>query len=264
MPLMAWFLYTLISFLIQNGGCLSRENISSLVLIFFNLQGLNHLFPKFRPVNGPWFFTIIMLCYLLLIPFKKLEQRHKDVNSWPSIIAMFVVTALASVNGRLDLSGIFCFFGGGILTALGYNDKEKNHSIVTAGLLVIGSCCIRIVGKVFLDDLWIYNDVIVLFTHFAFAFGILKSIRWLRGINKTVFDNTMSSKPIEWIDRISVYVYCFHGAFISGSFSIFGLNMRLIPSVIMVYIASFALSTVICSLFDPLRCHISKMINQTS
>lgn len=260
-PLAAWILYSIISLLLKNGGCLPKESIGNLLLLLFNLQGLNHLFPKFKPVNGPWFFTIIMLCYLLLIPYKKIEEHNKRINSWSSLVIMFGVTALFSIGEMVDLSGIFFFFGGYILTAMGYNDKDKNHSILTALILIVGSCGIRIVGKYLFDDLWVYNDVIVLITHFAFAFGIMKSIRWLRGIKKSIFDQTMSSAIMKWIDKISIYVYCFHDIFIAASFS---LNFKLIPSIFMVYIASFVSASIICVTFEALGTVFATQLRRTS
>lgn len=80
MPLLAWALYYLISALIQQNGHLEKDTVFALVLMLFNLQGLRHFFTGFISVDGPWFFTIIMICYALVIPYKRLEKKFNTRN----------------------------------------------------------------------------------------------------------------------------------------------------------------------------------------
>lgn len=48
-----------------------------------------------------------MLCYLLLIPYKKVEARHHQIYNWIMLIVIFAFSVIASISGVLDLSGVF-------------------------------------------------------------------------------------------------------------------------------------------------------------
>ncbi len=135
---------------------MTSDSTISLVLILLNLQGLQHLFPTFISVNGPWFFTVIMLCYLLLIPYKKAEARHHQIKNWIMLIIIFAFSVIASI------SGVFYFFGGYIITKLGFNDGKKRNTLFSAILLIIGSCVIRVFGKIVFDGSWLYEDMLAL------------------------------------------------------------------------------------------------------
>lgn len=115
MPLLAWIIYYTLHSLCINNGHISGDSWFCIILLLLNLQGLHHLFPNFKSIDGPWFFTIIMLCYITLIKYKKIEITNPNINNWRTILVMFIIVALASINNILDLTGLFYFYNGYIV-----------------------------------------------------------------------------------------------------------------------------------------------------
>ena len=114
-------------------------------------------------------------------------------------------------------------------------------------------------GKKILDGNWFYDKGIVLLCHFSLAIGILLAIKWLRSVRSEKFDRVMSSAVMHWLDAISVYVYCFHGPFIAGGLSIFALRLPDLVSILLVYLATFAVATAIYIPFETMGSKIKSM-----
>ena len=72
------------------------------------------------------------------------------------MIIIFAFSVIASI------SGVFYFFGGYIITKLGFNDGKKRNTLFSAILLIIGSCVIRVFGKIVFDGSWLYEDMLAL------------------------------------------------------------------------------------------------------
>lgn len=152
------------------------------------------------------------------------------------------------------------FFGGYIITKLGFNDGKKRNTLFSAILLIIGSCAIRVFGKIVFDGSWLYEDVFAILCRLALAFGIIKACRWLNGALTSRFNSIMTSTIMNWLDKISVYVYCSHGLFITGGLSMLDTNIHYVALTLLVYICSFAAATIAFIVFEPLGQKIRNLI----
>lgn len=56
-------------------------NQQNTLMIFLNLHGLNFMFTRIQDLGkGPWFLSIIMICYIILLCYLKVEEKHKTIE----------------------------------------------------------------------------------------------------------------------------------------------------------------------------------------
>lgn len=249
MPLLAWILYSAI-LASYKGQLLNSDTWMSLLALSINLQGLRHIFPAFPRIDGPWFFTVIMICYLIAIYWKKLEVKYSDINSIITILLLAVIVVLLSRISIL-LDGVFFFFGGYILEKMDFF-RNRKLSLSTTMALMICSCMIRLLGKIVLDGSWLYDHVIVFLCSFLLTIGIIITSYWIEVIFTKQFIIIMKSPISRWIDSISAYVYCFHEVFIFGPLTVFILGLPVWACIISIFIGSFILATILYIPFETL------------
>ena len=80
------YLYILLNICLHGGITINK----TLIFQLFNLQGLFMIFQKMSLIDGPWFFTVIMICYILLIFIKK-EEDKLDKCSTNGILILLVI-----------------------------------------------------------------------------------------------------------------------------------------------------------------------------
>lgn len=188
--------------------------------IFIFLSNTQYWFQVIPGGAHLWFISIIFLCYLFLplislIPCKSLH---------------FASLILLVLTG-----GFLCYYyddgvGRGLFYVvvfnLGYVIRRYNIRIPCIGLamLIIVSVVFRLLAKHYWDGTIMYNNIIVAFTHTAFALGFFGlCIRFLK---------CKPSKIIDWFDQMSYPIYITHYTFFVGTFRTMDLTGNMILNVL--------------------------------
>lgn len=230
-PLYLWILVNIV--------ILKRISLPTykLVMTLFNLQGLhviNDIFPK---VNAPWFLTVIYLCYILLIPFKKLESRNPNITKIQNLPLIFLIYVLLLFI-RVDIFGVaFLLFG----YYIAKNNTMEDDSLFKGIFIFAISLIIRIMAKFLIHNDILYVNIFVTLSTILLTYSIVSIFRnAVRNVK--VIKNALSTPFFKVIDNASIYVYLTHEIFIDLCFRL--LNNTYL-SIILVFIFSFAFSIVL-------------------
>lgn len=210
-PLLLWFaVYTIIKLIKGNYDI----HLWQIVMLLFNMQGLNHICSRIPLGVGPWFFTVIELCYLfyLILDTNKL-QKPIDKFSVHSLLGLFTIVVVLQFCG-INFGGIFAFYLGCFI----YNNKVTLSKIWNSiwAIILLGffSITLRLVGKMFLDDTVFYNNVLSSFTHTILAAAIFLFFNYLAIHYSKAVEFIGSFPLVTWLDKLSIYVYLTHTWFL--------------------------------------------------
>ena len=210
-PLLLWFVvYTIVKLLKGNYDI----SLWQVIMLLLNMQGLNHICNRIPLGVGPWFFTVIELCYIfyLVLDTSKIVN-HKDKYSFRTLLSLFGIVVVLQFCG-INFGGIFTFYLGCFI----YNNKEEVSKIANKIWIIIifgtVSIALRLVGKMLFDDTVFYDNVLSSFTHTMLAASIFLFFQFL-GIHYSKTIELIGMFPlVTWLDKISIYVYLTHTWFL--------------------------------------------------
>lgn len=189
-PLLMWIVYYIIEAFFNGRLFNSADIVITIPILFLNLQGLNHIWNGFRTINGPWFFTVIMMCYLLVIPYKMVERIVGKQKCQQITIILFLLAVVLSPLG-IDLSSFVYFFAGITLpNILLIKNSSKNRFIIS--VVIILAAVLRVLSKPVFDGSWIYF-AIVMITEMMMSMGFIAFVSSLRNGSKR-FDEIASQR----------------------------------------------------------------------
>ena len=187
---------------------------------------------------GPWFFTVIMVCYLMTAAYFVARQHIKNLDkvlfSFGGIIPfiIFVVFVYLGIN----LNGPLCYMIGFGLKKREILEKKRPKNIFVAFIIFVIAVGVRLLSKHYIDGSILYNQILAPITHIMIAAAFFIGIRWLFEMFPGVFTKIAANRGVRWIDTISIYVYICHDWFISDLFvDIF----ELVPSFVLGLILFF-------------------------
>lgn len=228
-------------------------NIIAIPFLVCNLQGVNFLIssikvPQIEGLSHTWFLTVIVLCYLLLILVKELENRYEYKYSLREIILLILVLVgldLLFIPLGIQLGYFLTFFIGYILGKIELKITNKMYMLST--LIMILSLTIRLLGRHFFDGSIFYANIIVIFTQILLALWFFFSIKWL--ISKFIFfDMVSKSDIVKILDSYSFYIYLTHYMFIVGTLSVKGfINgtfLQLLAIVLLTVFSAFVVKVI--------------------
>ena len=163
-----------------------------------------------------WFVTAIMLCYLLLILAKKLEEREliKEKRLAAVIsIACFVGLAFC----RIQLAYFICFLIGYALGRETEIISFRKYTYLTTAM--IGAVALRLVAKHFVDGTAVYDVIVVGVSHTIIAVWIFYTVRFLD--EKVHWIHRLAtSKVTQKCDELSFFIYITHNYFLIRRFGL--------------------------------------------
>ena len=225
------------------------------ILFLTNTQGLSWVFLNFPQIHNEgvlgglgnlWFVTTIMLCYLILILAKKLEEREliKEKRLAAVIsIACFVGLAFC----RIQLAYFICFLIGYALGREKGNISLRKYLFLTAGMICAVS--IRLAAKHFIDGTAAYDVIVVGASHTTIAVWIFYSVRLLD--EKVHWIHQLATSQVtQKCDDLSFFIYITHNYFLVRRF---GLN-TMVPGL--------ALQTVLFCVLSLITALIVKWISE--
>lgn len=190
--------------------------------ILLNLEGLNFILSAMPSdiVIGPWFFTNIMACYILLLLYQRLREKHawaERIFSYGGTIPLVVFVLFGML--QISTDGALAFFMGVALKRRGLLEQQIKYNIFVAVACFAVAVALRLVANRYIDGSVLYNEVIAPGTHVMIAGAFVVSMKWLFGSMPKIMNQIAQSKLLRHLDRISVYLYISHGWFITPVFS---------------------------------------------
>ena len=245
-PALLWLSITCISSFAKKK---SFQNTHEVVFLLLNLQGLGFIFTRMQNLFiGPWFFTCIMFCYVLLVILRRIELKHSNiqiVTNKGGLLFLLVFCMLGLIH--INISGALGFFIGLALKHYHLIDCPKKKSIFNYILFFLFAVSIRLLTKRMLDGSVFYDEIIVPLTHIILAVALFASIKWMFEITPRIMNRIASSKILQHLDRISVYAYISHDMLISGVLlSLFQLSISIYLSIPLYFVAVVILATALC------------------
>lgn len=229
-------------------------NLHGLVYMLFNLQGISFLFSSINISAIPgfghtWFLTVILICYLLLILVKKIENKFSykyTLKRVVNLISIFIIVDLLFVSFGVQLGYFLVFFIGYVFGKLEL--KVTNKMCFFSTICMILSLLIRLLGRRTFDDTIFYNNIIVIYTQTVLALWIFISIKWV--VNKSKQLNVLSKSTITKIfESYSFYIYLTHYMFLVGSLSVSGIDVCIMLQLLIMIVLTI-LTAFIVKLID--------------
>ncbi len=215
-----------------------------LILFGLNLQGLHWIIPYIPGVDEAgalgglthlWFITVIMICYLMLIAIKRIENKTSINNKIviPVILLVFILLGLLRVN----VLPLACFYIGYVSGKNSSIISKKNYLFLTTGMII--ALAARFVIRRFADDTALYDVVTVHLSHLVLALWIFHAVRLIT-VHIKLVSNIAQSKFVFWCDQASLFIYITHDYFLSEQFGLKDLVYRT-PAQVLLF---FALSII--------------------
>ena len=193
-----------------------------------SLSGMGHL----------WLVSIILILYLLTIFLNKnIEWLKKNYNIVLAL-AIIICGITLFINQKIGRYFFYALLYFAIYTKNKYTqiNNEKWKSIAKYCIIIIMMCALRLIGKKFFDNTFLYDGVIVLITQAVIALNIFKFILCL--------NIKSESKIIDFLYEHSYFVYIVHYIFCRGPLKIiYPLSKYYLFQVILVFTA-----TLICAI----------------
>ena len=240
-PAILWVIFVTIYEIVVMSTAPSAKDL----LIFgLNLQGMSWVIPQLPQIDETgalgglthlWFITVIMLCYLILIGIKKLEEKTTINNRivLPVIIALSIVLGLF----RINIIYLACFYIGYVLGKRPSTVTRKSYIFLSVGMMA--ALAARFIIRRYADDTALYDVVTFHLSHLVLAMWIFYTIRIMTDHIKLI-GSLAGSKLIAWFDALSLFIYITHDYFLSDQFGLKDLVYRT-PAQILLF---FALSIV--------------------
>lgn len=224
--------------------CHNSIDVFEIIKYLFCLQGINFIFAfipfsEIEPLGNLWFITVIMLCYLLIIPIKKAEKNHAS-KKWmvvSVITIIFFVPLISSYFGLLSINTSYfvVFFVGYYISK--YRIKVNAKLFVIFGVLLFAFAIIlRLTGKHFFDENYqsIYQ-IIVSITHPLIAISCFFIFNFIT--NKIKIMKSLANSGV-WatIDKYSYYIYITHYAFLHSVTSVANFNLNSYFTVLLFFV----------------------------
>jgi peptidoglycan/LPS O-acetylase OafA/YrhL len=189
-------------------------------LLLCNLQGIDFLCSHIKIASYPglgqlWFMTALMLCYFILPVLQRTRgtiEVLKPLSKLWIVLVLFMITSLISLFFGVHLSCILIFSVGYFLGDKIFHLRQR---LLYGSLLFSFGVCLRLLGKLYFDDTFLYNQIITTFTHTLIAVSLLIIIHFIyeRSIRKRHLNN---SRFITHVDSLTYYVYITHYFFLTG------------------------------------------------
>lgn len=243
-------MYILVLFL-QIYNVINSEygTVRSIPTYLANLQGLGFIIngldlPQMNGLGHLWFLTAIMLCYLLLIIMKKIEDHisFKATSVGVSMVVFCILDVVFAYTINIQLHYFIAFFIGYILGKIEARIPLRNYVCLSGAMLC--AMVIRLSMRSLCDGTITYNSIVVPFTHIVLAVWIYTTIQYICQTIPAFTKSIAQSNVMNWLDGLSLYAYMTHYMFLVGPFYIDAL-----PCSKTIQLLSFAAGTLISAYF---------------
>ena len=166
---------------------------------------------------GPWFFTNIMGCYILLLCYLRIEKKHPGISHVfdnCGVIPLLLFVFLGMIHISTD--GALAFFIGFTLQRKKYFEKQSKYNVFVAIGYFAFSIFGWLIGKRYLDGTVFYNEIVAPGAHVTIAISALIGIKWMFVMLPRIMTGIADSRIIRHLDKISIYIYISHDMLFAG------------------------------------------------
>ena len=239
-PLLLWGTIMSIAMVLRG------EQIPSLkeyIYFLLNLHGLNFIFYRMKDLAmGPWFFTVIMFCYLITALYFVVKEYIKNLDQilfyYGGVIPLILYVFFAYLG--INLNGLLCYMIGFGLKKRGLLNKKRSKNIcvvVFVFLIAVGGW---LISRQYIDGTILYDQVLAPLAHILIATAFFIGVKWLFDQFSMPLNIIASSKAVGWIDKISIYVYVCHTWFLDPLFvDVFAIGLPVIFCVPLFFLSAF-------------------------
>ncbi len=216
------------------------SSITSIVAYLFDLQGINSLLiniqsPIITGAGHLWFLTVIMICYLLLIPIK----RCIDESFWSSRKAVVIGLVILALDLVLICIGIqigyiLCYFIGYAIGKWRKTLSKKTYVFITT--VMIASVMLRFFSNKYYDNTIVYNYGVSILTHIALAVWIYSTAVVFYGHFPNLVDRLTSCSVWNYLEKYSFCIYICHYAFLTGPLNVGAINTNIGIQMILFFV----------------------------
>lgn len=203
----------------------------SVTAYLLNLQGYHYIFaflPRVPGIGGLthlWFITVLLVCYLLTLLYKRHEKTGDRWLKTALVIGLVLTVPLGLQGLRIDY--IWIYFAGYAAGKKQVRLSVKKYILLFAVMAV--SVAGRMVMKRYCDvhgDNNLYLYVVIPLAYNAMALWLYYTIDLLNARFRLMerLQNTLLDKGIHRLDALSFYIYITHYAFMDGPFAVVHLT----------------------------------------
>ena len=260
-PALIWLFIICVSAFLRNQ---KLPELHECIFLLLDLQGLKFIFSTIKDLFiGPWFFTNIMCCYILLLCYLRIEKKHPEafhLFDYGGIIPLSVFVLLAMC--RISTDGALAFFIGFCLKRKKLLEKNIKFNIIPAVAYFTVAVALRLIGKRYIDGSVFYDEVIAPVTHVMIAAAFVVGIKWLFEMSPIAMNRVASSYPILHLDRISIYVYISHTMLFGGIvLSVFKWPLPVLILMVLFVVFVIAFSTLLWYVGEWLTKQIDRVVS---
>lgn len=199
------------------------------VLVYlFNLQ---YFLGTTQGAAHLWFMSVLTISYLITPILEKINECGKYGLANASILIIAIISSFINIRLGRTIFYIFCY-------ALGYIYRNKETKIninsVVVIMLMMFALGVRIILQKIIDGTVIYDNVVCSMSNIMVCFGIFYLIRI---ISKKF--QIRGNKFIDYLDRISFYLYITHYMFMVGPLRTMGLTNNVVLNTILTLLSTY-------------------------
>ena len=235
-------------------GLFARAALSgvSLLAYLLNLQGYHYIFaflPRVPGISGLthlWFITVLLVCYLLTLLYKRYEKTGAHWLKTALIIGLVLTVPLGLLGLRIDY--IWIYFAGYAAGRKQVRLSVKKYLLLTAAMVILVAG--RMVTKRYCDvhgDNNLYLYVVIPLAYNAMALWLYYTVDLINIRFRLMerMEKNLLGKGIQRLDALSFYIYITHYAFMDGPFDVMHLTGSTLCNtgifLLLTVIASYAL-----------------------
>lgn len=248
LPMWIWSLFvSIVEAITSHNYALS---ISSFLITFFNLQGLNSIILDFSFFNSRilpqvalyWFITVIFICYVIMVLIKGTKfDRYIKKNKFIFISILVAIQLVFALFLNIQLGYLFAFFIGYVFYSEDEIDLKK---VIVSFCLVLGFGILRIILRRYIDGSLLYNEFILPSFNTIAAVFITVLCLYLQKRTQ-IFNSLYNNYLYKKFESDSYFLYITHDFFLYGTFRIFGRTNNSIVDLLLFIILAVISSKVV-------------------
>lgn len=241
--LVPYYVFIFLIFAISLISDIIEVSLSQSLYCLFNVQGLHYTIIKFgtyHSIKGAghlWYITTITICYLITPALQKLRRIKLNRYQMALLIVGLLLAQLGLVYIGVQVSYILTYCFGYFIAQSTIRTDSKWYSGLS--ILTMTVMFIRIICRFLLDATDFYDRYITLISSAILAVWIFYTMYFIKN-KKPKYIAFFEKKTVNFIERISYYVYITHFMFFAPPF----FMPQIVGNKWIGYLLSFVLSFV--------------------
>ena len=236
-------------------GCF--ESLKNFGIYVVGMQGLPVMVigmhvPGYIELAQTWFLTPLLICYALLLIYKRFVEwrcNHNSILVYAGVaIFLCCLDICLLLLWGLQIGYIFIFFLGYFVGKRmdEWNKKSncnKSETILT--IVMVFAVIVRLLCREYADDSVLYEQFVAIFSHAVIAVWFVQTIQYIEQKRPRLIETVASYRIIIWLDKNSFYIYLTHYMFFFGILSIDNLNLSIIAKCLWLVVGTIVMTVIL-------------------